>query len=65
MNVLDSLKHSCFECFVKYSKCYFLINMHVLREYSQEYEPQLEHIVIYQVLAATIKQLFWSGFNYV
>ena len=39
--------------------------MHVFHEYSQEYESQLEHIVIYQVLAATIKQLFWSDFNHV
>jgi len=28
----------------------------------QECEPQLGHLVIYQVFAATVKQLFWSEF---
>ena len=29
-----------------------------IQHFYQEYEPQLGHLVIYQVFAATIKQLF-------
>jgi len=33
-----------------------------IQYFYQEYEPQIWHLVIYHVFAATIKQLFWSKF---
>ena len=66
MNVLDlnkPSKHPCFECFVKHSTWYFLIDVHMLHKHSalssRIWTPTWEFS---QVFAATIKQL---NFNYV